>query len=238
MTIYEDFDNKKNKSVPTETPLDFELPREIIFPEKQVQNEQPKIEKVSNLQQIILLIQCLELWWSNRNDFYAAANLTIHYSDRQPKPAELSPPDFFVVRNVERKPRQSWVVWQEDGIYPHIIIELLTGEKDVIDQEFKKDIYQNTFRTPEYFCFDPSNLELTGFILVGGIYQPLEKNNQGWLWSQQLNLYLGIHYNQLRYFTQDGLIILTPEEFAQQEKQKSERLAAKLRELGVDPDTI
>ncbi|NET00291.1 MAG: Uma2 family endonuclease [Sphaerospermopsis sp. SIO1G2] len=238
MTTYESFETAKNKSISPEAPLDFELPREVIFPEKKATDEPPKLENISNLQQIILLIQCLELWWSNRNDFYAASNLTIHYSERQLKPEELPSPDFFVALNVERKPRQSWVIWQEDGIYPHIIIELLTEQRASSNQELRKQIYQNTFRTPEYFLFDPSNFELAGFILMGGTYQPIQVNEQGWLWSQQLNLYLGVHRQQLRYFTPEGLIILTPEEFAQQEKQKAERLAAKLRELGVDPDTI
>jgi hypothetical protein len=31
---------------------------------------------------------------------------------------------------------------------------------------------------------------------------------------------------------------LTPQEVAQQEKQRCDRLAAKLRELNIDPDTI
>ncbi|MDK2413320.1 Uma2 family endonuclease, partial [Aphanizomenon sp. PH219] len=51
------------------------------------------------------------------------------------------------------------------------------------------------------------------------------------LWSEQLNLYLGIHEGLLRYFTPEGKLVLTPEETA-------ERLAAKLRELNIDPDTI
>lgn len=238
MSTYKDSEISNDASFPDEQPLDFELPRNIIFPEKTLPNLPTPLESDSHLRQIILLLQCLELWWGNRNDFYAAGNLNIHYSPRQPKPEEFPAPDFFVVRNVERKPRPSWVVWQEDGKYPNIIIELLSDITANIDQEFKKQIYQDTFRTPEYFLFDPNNLELVGFILVGGMYQTIEPNQDGWLWSQQLNLFLGIHDNKLRYFTNEGLIILTPEEFAVQEKEKSERFAAKLIELGIDPNTI
>ncbi|MEA5578387.1 Uma2 family endonuclease [Anabaena sp. UHCC 0451] len=244
MSIYEDFEISQDAILLNqdleidEPPLDFELPKDVIFPAKNLESNEPKFESDSHLRQIILLLQCLELWWGNRNDFYASGNLTVYYSHRQPKSEEFPGPDFFVVRNAERKPRKSWVVWQEDGKYPHIIIELLTDVTASIDKGLKKQIYQDIFRTPEYFWFDPNNLEFAGFILVGGTYQPIEPNNQGWLWSQQLSLYLGIHDHKLRYFTNEGLIILTPEEFAEQEKQKSERLSAKLRELGIDPDTI
>ncbi|MFM5888097.1 MAG: Uma2 family endonuclease, partial [Dolichospermum sp.] len=42
----------------------------------------------------------------------------------------------------------------------------------------------------------------------------------------------------LRYFTPTGELVPTPEETAEKEARKSERLAAKLRELNIDPDTI
>jgi hypothetical protein len=51
------------------------------------------------------------------------------------------------------------------------------------------------------------------------------------LWSHQLGLYLGIHQNYVRFFTREGKLVLTPEEDA-------ERLAAKLRELNIDPEAI
>ncbi|MBD2558589.1 Uma2 family endonuclease, partial [Aphanizomenon flos-aquae FACHB-1290] len=51
-------------------------------------------------------------------------------------------------------------------------------------------------------------------------------------------LYLGIYEGLLRYFTPAGELVPTPEETAEKETKKSERLAAKLRELNIDPDTI
>ena len=224
---------------------DFELPKDVIFPPGDLYSDEPPLESELHLRQIILLLQCLELWWQNRNDFYAAGNLTIYYSPRQRKSEDFRGPDFFVALGCERKVRKSWVVWQEDGKYPNIIVELLSDSTAAIDKGLKKQIFQDIFRTPEYFWFDPNNLEFTGFILVGGTYQPIESNPQGWLWSQQLSLYLGVHENKLRYFTPEGQLIPTPEEFAQQqvqraeqEKQRAERLAAKLRELNIDPENF
>ena len=127
------------------------------------------------------------------------------------------------------------------------------------DRELKKEIYQDTFRTPDYFWFDPHSLEFQGFHLVDGTYHPLEANHKGWLWSQQLELYLGIHEERLRFFSPEETLIPTPEEAAQSEfkraeterqraemerqraemeQQKNAKLIAKLRELGVDPNTL
>ena len=158
-------------------------------------------------------------------------------------------PDFFVVLETERKPRKSWVVWEEDGKYPHVIVEIISPKTAATDRGLKKQIYQDIFRTPDYFWFDPDSLELKGFQLVGGRYQELQPNTDGWLWSQQLELYLGTHQSKLRLFTPEGQLIPTPEEAAQQERQRAqqaeseleqerqrvERLAEKLREFGIDP---
>jgi Uma2 family endonuclease len=192
-----------------------------------------------------LLIQCLEWLWRSRDDFYVSGNITIYYSPHQRKSEDFRGPDFFVVLGTERKPRKSWVVWQEGGNYPNVIIELLSSSTAVTDKGLKKEIYQNTFRTPEYFWFSPNNLEFAGFVLVAGKYQPLQPNTQNWLWSQQLELYLGVYEDKLRFFTDKGELVPTPEEVtqqemqrAEQEKQRNQRLAAKLEELGIDPDSI
>ncbi|OUL22501.1 Uma2 family endonuclease [Nostoc sp. 106C] len=226
MSITQDFDTRQD------------IPEDVIFPPGDLYSDEPPLETELHLRQIILLLTCLEWLWRDRKDFYMAGNLTIYYSPNQRKSEDFRGPDFFVVLGTERKTRKSWVVCQEDGKYPNVIVEILSPKTASTDKNLKKQIYQDTFRTPDYFWFDPDNLEFAGFHLVDGKYQPLEQNPQGHLWSQQLNLYLGIHEGLLRFFTPSGQLVPTPEEVAEQEIQRAERLAAKLRELNIDPDTI
>jgi Uma2 family endonuclease len=228
------------------------IPEDVIFPPGDLYSDEPPLETELHLEQIMLLLKCLKWLWRDRNDFYAAGNLTIYYSPRQRKSEDFRGPDFFVVLDTERKTRKSWVVWEEDGKYPHMILEILSASTASTDKDLKKQIYQNTFRTLDYFWFDPYTLEFAGFHLVDGKYQPLEPNSQGHLWSQQLGLYLGIHQGLIRFFNPEGQLVPTPEETAEQEIQRAEQatqraeqatqraesLAAKLRELNIDPDTI
>ncbi|MBD6616717.1 Uma2 family endonuclease [Komarekiella sp. 'clone 1'] len=226
--------------------------QDVIFPPGDLYSDEPPLESELHLRQIILLLTCLEWVWRDRNDFYVAGNLTIYYSPHQRKSEYFRGPDFFVVLGTERKTRKSWVVWEEDGKYPHVIVEILSQSTANTDKGLKKEIYQDTFRTPDYFYFEPFTLEFVGFHLVDGEYQPLQASEQGHLWSHQLGLYLGIHEGLLRFFTQDGQLVPTPEEMAEQAEQRVEqaeqrveqaeqrveRLATKLRELNIDPDTI
>ncbi len=203
-----------------DTPQD--ITEDVLFPPGDLYSDEPPLETELHLRQIILLLKCLKWLWRDRNDFYAAVTLTIYYCLNQPKAEELRGPDFFVVLDTERKLRKSWVVWEEDGKYPHVIVEILSESTANTDRELKKKLYQDTFRTPDYFWFDPYTLEFAGFHLVDGQYQPLEPNQQGHLWSKQLGLYLGIHEGLLRFFTAEGELVPTPEEIAEYERQQKE----------------
>ena len=219
---------------------------EIIFPQGEFWSDEPPLETYLHLTQIILLLKSLEWLWQDREDYFAAGNLTIYYSPNQKKSEYFRGPDFFVVLGTPKNPnRKSWVVWEEEGKYPNVIIEILSDSTAATDRGEKKEIYQDTFRTPDYFWFDPYTLEFQGFTLISGKYQPIEPTEQGWLWSEQLQLYLAIYEEKLRYFTRDGELVSSPEEAASQEKQQkelalqeNEQLKARLRELGINPDKI
>jgi Uma2 family endonuclease len=177
-------------------------------------SDEPPLETYRHLVQILLLLSCLEWWWQDRNDFFAAGNLSIYYNIQQLRTKDFRGPDFFVVLDTERKERKSWVVWEEDGKYPNLILEILSSSTAKVDRGLKKQLYQNTFRTPEYFWFDPYSMEFIGFRLSQSQYEEIPPNEQGWRWSQQLNLFLGIHNEQLRFFTPEGALVPTPQEEA------------------------
>jgi Uma2 family endonuclease len=232
------------------TTLDI-LP-EVTCPPTDLWSDEPPLESDLHLQQITILIGCLERLWQERTNYYASGNLTIYYNEEQLKKRDFCGPDFFVVLDTEKRPRKSWVVWGEQGKYPNVIVEILSDSTANIDRNKKKILYQNTFRTPNYFWFDPESLELQGFRLIAGQYQAIAANENGYLWSEQLELYLGIFERKLRYFTPTGELVLTAAEAELQERKakeqallekeqailERERLAQKLRELGIDPETI
>jgi Uma2 family endonuclease len=53
------------------------LPEKIVFPPGDLLSYEPPMETYLHLQQMILLLKCLEWWWRDRSDFFAAGNLTI-----------------------------------------------------------------------------------------------------------------------------------------------------------------
>ncbi|MCG3159539.1 MAG: hypothetical protein JMDDDDMK_00528 [Acidobacteria bacterium] len=246
---------------------------EVMPDASELYSDEPEMESSLHYDQLDLLVRILKRWWHDRQDFFIGANLSIYFSRQQLKTRDFRGPDFFLVKNTESRPRNSWVVWEEDGRYPDLIIELLSHSTAAIDRELKLKIYQDRFRTPEYFWFSPDTLEFKGFKLVDGEYQEIEPDERGWRWSQAIGLYLGVEAGKLRYFTAEGDKILSPEEAeieearraereahrAEREAQRAEReaqraeqalhsldeerrraeqMAARLRELGIDPASL
>ncbi len=228
----------------------------------QLLSDEPEMESSLHYQQLALLVSSLEWHWRERQDYFIGANLTVYYSQQQLKHRDFRGPDFFLVRDTEPTLRKSWVVWEEGGRYPDLIIELLSASTASVDRGEKKDLYQNVFRTPEYVWFSPDTLEFAGFRLLNNRYRRIAPNRRGQLWSGVLGLFLGIEEGQLRYFEPSGERVpslpesvlreralleeeraRTEEEraraveaqsLAEHERARAERLAARLRALGVD----
>jgi Uma2 family endonuclease len=182
------------------------------------------METIQHLMQMLALIATLRYFWRDRSDYFVGGNLTVYFSPRQKKSEDFRGPDFFVVLGVDgQAKRSSWVVWEEGGKYPNLILEILSESTKKIDRGEKKAVYQDIFRTPEYFLFDPETGALEGFRLAGGRYQVMEPSRAGYLWSEQLELFLGVIEREVRFFAADGNLVLKPEEDAEQLRQRAEQ---------------
>ena len=186
----------------------------------------------------------------------------VYYSLEQVRNRDFKGPDIFITLNVDgTKERQGWVVWQEQGRYPDVIIELMSPSTAAVEKGKKKQLYEQTFKTGHYFIYDPFVPEsLQGWKLDNFQYQEITPDSRGWLWCSSLGLWLGTWSGTilretatwLRFYDQERNIVKLSFELAQQEReraeiaesnlqqeqQRAERLAAKLKELGIDPDDV
>jgi Uma2 family endonuclease len=206
--------------------------------------------------QMELLIDSLRLWLDAKPKGYVGGNMFVHYLTTDGHKA-FKGPDVLVVLDVPKGIRDSWIVWKE-GKGPDVVIELLSQSTAKEDKNSKKLVYQNQLFVKDYFWFDPKKTtDFAGFSLQHGVYQPLPFDHQERLICQTLNLALtrwdGFYKNAettwLRWETLDGILLPTPEEYEQQraeqerqradvEQQRAERLADKLRSLGINPEDL
>jgi Uma2 family endonuclease len=186
------------------------------------------------------------------DQIFVASDLNLYYDLRHL--LWYKRPDWFaVVGNSrlyeQRDLRLSYVVWQE-GVNPFIVVELLSpgtekedlGKtlRDVEQPPTKWEVYERILRIPYYVVFDRYKYELKIFKLNGGHYTEVDLPEPRF-WIPELELGLGVWQGSyqdveqrwLRWYDSTGDWMLTP---AEQERQRTARLIAQLRSLGVEPD--
>jgi putative restriction endonuclease len=139
-----------------------------------------------------------------------------------------------------RKRNRSYFTWVY-GKVPEVSIEVVSNRKGGEEDE-KLELYAQ-LGILYYVIHDPyhrlSEETLRLLRLSGRKYQPLKSR---WLAKIELGLtlwrgeYEGMTVEWLRWCDEAGSVIPTGAERADQQNQRAERLADKLRQLGHDPD--
>jgi Uma2 family endonuclease len=186
-----------------------------------------------------------------RTDFYVGANMFVYYSVEQAREVteELEKgleqrafrgPDVFWVGGIDPdRERDAWIAWEEGGRLPDVIVELLSPSTAENDRTQKKDLYARVFRTAEYFMHSRETRKLDGLRLVGRTYRPIQPDEQGRLWSEQLGVFLGVWSGVIegrkgdwvRLFRPDGSLVPTPQEETEIERRRAEAAEAEVARL-------
>lgn len=207
----------------------------------------PMAESDQAREYLLYATKVLEVYFQNRPDVYVSGNLFIYYEEGNPE--SVVAPDTFVVFGVENRQRRSYKTWEENNKTPDFVLEITSKATRTKDQGAKKGIYA-FLGVCEYYQYDPTGDYLTpqlqGLRLVNGNYFPVPTSTlpDGTvsLSSEVLGLELRIQSGEMRFYDPaTGQTLLSYEEEAaarQAAEEKAQRLAAKLRELNIDPDTL
>ncbi len=171
--------------------------------------------------------------WQDRPHFFVAGNMFVYFSERQIRGNDFRGPDVFVVLDVERRVRKSWVAWEEGGKLPEVVVELTSPSTEHVDRGDKMRIYAQIWRTPAYFIFDPDSEKLDGFALdtARRIYVPLAANPNGDFPVGPLELCIGLRptrYREherrfVRWIDAGGNALPIAQERAERERERAER---------------
>jgi Uma2 family endonuclease len=180
------------------------------------------METERHVEQYLLLISSLREEWKTRRDYYVGGNMFVYFSETQAKKNDFRGPDVFVVLDTPARERKSWVVWEEEGRTPDVVIEITSPSTERIDRGDKKRIYARLLHVGEYYLYDPFTYALEGFLLdrAGRVYIPRELDTEGRLRSPALGLSLGVVPTKrgnvdapmLRWIRPDGTVVPQGEE--------------------------
>lgn len=162
-------------------------------------------------------------------------------------------PSWFYVPNVppllSGQVRRSYVLWQE-YVAPLIALEFVSGagseERDNTPITGKFWVYEQAIRIPFYGIYEVEKAQVEVYHLVDGHYEPVRVNQRSHYPIPPLGVELGIWQGRyenmelpwLRWWDSQGNLLLTSDERVEQERRRSERLAERLRQLGINPDEV
>jgi Uma2 family endonuclease len=218
--------------------------------ERLITDDGEPMETARHRQQMTVLIESLEYAWQDRTDFYVGGNMFLYFSEMQVRNNEFRGPDVFVVTNTTRRERLAWVVWEEDGKTPDVIIELLSESTEHVDRGEKMHVYAQALKVGEYFLFDPWSKVFEGYELdvVRGRYVPKVPDEHGRLWCERLGLFLAkarstlwaVDTEWLRWFDGGGRLLEMPIEAATAARQdanaKAERANAEAERANAEAE--
>jgi Uma2 family endonuclease len=203
--------------------------REVDYP---TGDGKPMAETDVHRDDMVDVIQMLRDHFAGERDVYVSGNLLMFYVEGDRR-KHISP-DVFVVRGVEKKDRDNYLIWKE-GKSPDAVIEITSKSTRREDQRKKKELYRAVLQVAEYFQFDPTEdylkPPLQGLRLIDGIYIPIEPVN-GRLPSEILGLHLERDGKRLRLFNPaSGARLLTADAARHLLAEENERLRREIEAL-------
>ncbi|NET61609.1 MAG: Uma2 family endonuclease [Symploca sp. SIO2E6] len=231
----------------------------VVYPEP---DGSPMAESDSNRDYLVYGVESLKIHFQEEEDVYVSGNLWLCYE--QGVSNAVVSPDVFVIFGVDNRPRKSYKVWLEQGKTPDWVLEVTSSSTRSKDEQEKPVTYAR-MGVSEYFQYDPSGdylkPALKGQRLTKNGYSTITpkylENGTIVVPSLVLGLELWLFPNgELRFFNpQRGEFLRTyreerergdhEQQRAEQERQRAEQqqqradiLAAKLKELGIDPSDL
>ncbi len=199
---------------------------QTIYPDS---DGQPMADNTKQFRWIVLIKENLEAMFAEDEEVFIAGDL-LWYPVEGDSSIRVAP-DVMVVFGRGKGDRGSYIQHKEDGVIPQVVFEILSPGNTRTEMD-KKLVFYDRYGVEEYYLYDPEADDLSGWLRNGDRLDVIDPI------ADWVSPRLGICFDR----SGETLVIRKPDGEAfrtlAEEQSKSERLAAKLRELGIDPEMV
>ena len=209
----------------------------VAYPET---DGKPRAENTVQYRYLTTIKGGLEVVFRDRQDVFVAGDL--FWFPVEGSPELRTAPDVMAVIGRPKGDRSSYRQWEEANIPPQIVFEITSPSNSL--GEIAKTLFYEQHGVEEYYVYDPDRGELDGWLGHEGGFKRIPEM-RGWM-SPRLEVRFELEGKHLRVYDPQGTPFATYEELADQamkeatradqEAARAERLAAPLRDLGVEPE--
>jgi Uma2 family endonuclease len=212
----------------------------IVYPDS---DGQPMSDNTLQFKWIVTIEGGLDALFIDDPNVFVAGDLL--WYPVEGKPSIRAAPDTMVVFGRPKGDRGSYKQWEENGIGPQVVFEVLSPGNRAGEMERKFQFYER-HGVEEYYIYDPDRGDLVGWRRAGGILEEIPQMTGFESPRLKIRFEPGEGPDNLKIIGPDGEPFLTYSDMVKQRDaarrlaeeltQRADRLAARLRELGVEPD--
>ncbi|MEA5532619.1 Uma2 family endonuclease [Crocosphaera sp. XPORK-15E] len=206
---------------------------EIIYPET---DGKPMADNTLQFRWITTIKINLDWLFAKNDQVFVAGDLLWYPVEGDNKKRQA--PDVMVIFGRTKDERGSYQQWKEENIAPQVVFEILSPGNTQKEMS-RKLLFYERYGVEEYYIYDPDKNDLTG-LLRGDEGLDTIEDMKGWI-SPRLNIRFELAQPELLLYhpNGEGFSTYTEErEKAIKERQRADKLAAKLQELGINLDEL
>lgn len=220
-------------------------PAPTIYPDS---DGKPISDNTLQYSWIALIKGNLDALFRERDDVFVAADLLWYPVEGEPL-IRLAP-DALVAFGRPKGYRGSYKQFEEAGVAPHVVFEVLSPNNTTKEMIDKLHFYDE-HGVEEYYVIDPDRNRAEGYTRGEATLKPVERLD-GFV-SPRLGIRFDLGGGKVRLFGPDGEVFRSFEDVAAERdaalrraedaqrqiedaQQRANRLAEQLRSLGIDPD--
>lgn len=198
-------------------------------------------ENTLQFQWIVTIKEGLDALFRDRPDVFVAGDLLWYPIEGDNK--TRTAPDALVAFGRPKGYRGSYKQWEEGGIAPQVVFEVLSPGNRAGEMRRKLEFYER-FGVEEYYLYDPDRNTFVAYRREGDRLVSIP--HPAGMVSPRLGVRFELTDDAFALIGPDGRRFLTYLELAEQrdalarseeqQRLRAERLAEKLRALGIDPD--
>jgi Uma2 family endonuclease len=213
---------------------------EVIY---DIDDGNPLSDNSKQFDWIVLIKANLDVLFARRDDVFISGNM-LWYPSRGFNKVRIAP-DVMVVFGRPKGDRGSYLQWKEENVNPQVAFEILSPGNSADEMKEKRQFY-DVYDIEEYYQYDPNTNDLQIWLRQGEQFVAVDDVQH--FVSPLMQIRFELTANDLMIYYPNGEPFRTMLEMTQQaeeekqradeQKQRNEKLAAKLRDLGINPDSL
>jgi len=146
----------------------------IVYPDS---DGMPMADNTQQFRTIVTIKENLEALFHNRDDVFVAGDLLWYPVEGRPDIRRA--PDVLVAFGRPKGDRGSYRQWEEEGIAPQVVFEVLSPGNTAEELTEKRAFYER-YGVEEYYVYDPETGAMEGWLRREGRLQPIAEI-EGWV---------------------------------------------------------